>query len=247
MTPSNFIVVALPVITIDLLINNLFTNSTKLNPLRVPKKPAVQGKPESAKGAQKHNICCNCKKSQCLKLYCECFSNKQYCQGCNCVNCANTKENKTERDKAMRATLERNPTAFDPKILHESTAGVHSSLLRHTRGCHCKKSGCQKKYCECYQSGARCNELCKCEECKNMGEESVVLAKERNTPLVGGKRRQTDKDKSGEKTAAPKRVMSRIRKLSAKGLALARESGGKRGKAKSNYVTRASKKAIVNQ
>ena len=60
--------------------------------------------------------CCNCKKSHCLKLYCECFSNKTYCGGCNCINCLNTRENEAIREKAMQATLDRNPIAFDPKI-----------------------------------------------------------------------------------------------------------------------------------
>lgn len=61
-------------------------------------------------------MCCNCKKSHCLKLYCECFTNKLYCQGCNCTNCLNTPANSEIREKAMQATLERNPVAFDPKI-----------------------------------------------------------------------------------------------------------------------------------
>lgn len=61
-------------------------------------------------------MCCNCKKSHCLKLYCECFTNKLYCQGCNCTNCLNTPANSEAREKAMQATLERNPVAFDPKI-----------------------------------------------------------------------------------------------------------------------------------
>ncbi len=61
-------------------------------------------------------MCCNCKKSHCLKLYCECFSNKGFCSGCNCINCLNTPENEAIREKAMQATLERNPVAFDPKI-----------------------------------------------------------------------------------------------------------------------------------
>lgn len=73
-----------------------------------------------------------------------------------------------ERDKAMRAILERNPVAFDPKIAKELSSEMEGGSLHHTRGCHCKKSGCQKKYCECFQSGARCTSLCKCEECKNM-------------------------------------------------------------------------------
>lgn len=33
---------------------------------------------------------CKCKKSRCLKLYCECFAAKEFCTGCQCVNCLNT-------------------------------------------------------------------------------------------------------------------------------------------------------------
>eukprot|EP00826_Nyctotherus_ovalis_P019141 TRINITY_DN1584_c0_g4_i3.p2 TRINITY_DN1584_c0_g4~~TRINITY_DN1584_c0_g4_i3.p2 ORF type:complete len:134 (+),score=29.79 TRINITY_DN1584_c0_g4_i3:812-1213(+) len=68
----------------------------------------------------------------------------------------------------MKATLERNPVAFKPKIMKEREVGIVETSVYHTKGCHCKKSECQKKYCECYQSGAKCTELCKCEDCKNM-------------------------------------------------------------------------------
>jgi hypothetical protein len=34
---------------------------------------------------------CNCKKSKCLKLYCECFASELYCDACNCSECHNTK------------------------------------------------------------------------------------------------------------------------------------------------------------
>jgi hypothetical protein len=61
-------------------------------------------------------ICCNCKKSHCLKLYCECFLKKVFCKGCNCANCLNTEENKAQRDLAVQTTLDRNPIAFDPKF-----------------------------------------------------------------------------------------------------------------------------------
>ena len=33
---------------------------------------------------------CNCEKSQCLKLYCECFSRNELCNKfCNCRDCKN--------------------------------------------------------------------------------------------------------------------------------------------------------------
>ena len=71
-------------------------------------------------GKFSRKICCNCKKSQCIKLYCECFVRQAFCSGCNCVNCLNIEENRVERDKAMQSTLERNPTAFDAKIAQEN-------------------------------------------------------------------------------------------------------------------------------
>lgn len=55
---------------------------------------------------------CNCTKSQCLKLYCDCFANGEFCYNCNCRDCYNNLDNEEERQKAIRATLERNPSAF---------------------------------------------------------------------------------------------------------------------------------------
>ncbi len=74
-------------------------------------------------------MCCNCKKSHCLKLYCECFSNKGYCSGCNCVSCLNTPENDALREKAMQATLERNPVAFDPKITRAQVSSLGANVI----------------------------------------------------------------------------------------------------------------------
>ncbi|KAL7093599.1 hypothetical protein ACP275_11G049300 [Erythranthe tilingii] len=119
---------------------------------------------------------CNCKHSRCLKLYCECFaSGSVCCAGCNCVNCHNNDSNKAARDEAVNTTLERNPHAFRPKIassphgardIREEVGEVLVSA-KHNKGCHCKKSGCLKKYCECFQANILCSENCKCIDCKN--------------------------------------------------------------------------------
>lgn len=55
---------------------------------------------------------CNCTKSQCLKLYCDCFAAGEFCANCNCKDCLNDQENEHERQKAIRSCLERNPNAF---------------------------------------------------------------------------------------------------------------------------------------
>lgn len=55
---------------------------------------------------------CNCNKSMCLKLYCDCFANGEFCYNCNCKECFNNLENEEERQRAIRICLERNPAAF---------------------------------------------------------------------------------------------------------------------------------------
>lgn len=55
---------------------------------------------------------CNCTRSQCLKLYCDCFANGEFCSNCNCKECFNNLDNEEERQKSIKLCLERNPNAF---------------------------------------------------------------------------------------------------------------------------------------
>jgi hypothetical protein len=95
------------------------------------------GEKENSKKASGKRAPCNCKKSRCLKLYCDCFSAERFCDGCNCTDCQNTAETVAIRDKAMKDTRAKNPKAFQNRIEEN-----------HNVGCKCKKSECLKKYCE---------------------------------------------------------------------------------------------------
>ncbi|KAF8683147.1 hypothetical protein HU200_045007 [Digitaria exilis] len=128
---------------------------------------------------------CSCKKSKCLKLYCACFAAKVYCSGlCSCQGCLNNHTNEETVSCIRQRTESRNPLAFAPTVTHACGSGSDfgddsnktPALVRHKRGCNCRKSSCLKKYCECFQSGVGCSISCRCQSCKNsFGKREGVL------------------------------------------------------------------------
>ncbi|KAL1465167.1 hypothetical protein WDU94_004757 [Cyamophila willieti] len=135
---------------------------------------------------------CNCTKSMCLKLYCDCFANGEFCYQCNCNSCFNNIEHEDDRHHAIRQCLERNPNAFRPKI---GKCLVGEGERRHTKGCNCKRSGCLKNYCECYEAKIPCSNNCKCVSCRNV-EENLFLrlcqSERTEKPMEAWKNKLTD-------------------------------------------------------
>ncbi|XP_063626118.1 protein lin-54 homolog isoform X2 [Cydia splendana] len=140
-------------------------------------QPVSESDLVSAELGMRPRKACNCTKSQCLKLYCDCFANGEFCHRCNCNNCHNNLENEELRQKAIRGCLDRNPNAFRPKI-GKAKSGGPEIVRRHNKGCNCKRSGCLKNYCECYEAKIACTAMCKCVGCRNV-EESLARRRDR--------------------------------------------------------------------
>lgn len=109
-------------------------------------------------------ISCKCKKSKCLKLYCDCFSSDGMCKPtCRCENCCNNEQFSGLREAVRKEMLQKNPKAFHKKF---KKVQKQSDFL-HSRGCNCKRTQCLKNYCECFSVGVGCSVLCKCQGCRN--------------------------------------------------------------------------------
>ena len=80
-------------------------------------RPAIEKMPDIFESTGvKPRKPCNCTKSQCLKLYCECFANGEFCNNCNCNNCFNNLAHEEARQRSIKQCLERNANAFRPKV-----------------------------------------------------------------------------------------------------------------------------------
>ena len=124
----------------------------------LPALGSLDGQEDGAGGGVPEAKACRCSKSACLKLYCECFAQGALCDAlkCRCHGCLNREEHRDSdrRRKAVEYALSRNKHAFAPSSVKQ-------------KRCHCARSRCVKKYCECFQQGVRCAEDCRCSSCEN--------------------------------------------------------------------------------
>lgn len=125
-------------------------------------------------------------------MYCECFTAGRFCdEKCLCNNCHNLECNISLIKESRKNIKNRNPQAFKqkvsnvdlPKLQKQASSQTKnkdknpsdnkkSGPAYHITGCKCKRSGCQKKYCECFQMGVLCNPAkCVCLDCKNSSAE----------------------------------------------------------------------------
>lgn len=107
----------------------------------------------------KEKICCSCKHSSCIKLYCDCFKNGLYCNGCDCLNCLNKLEFETLRKQSIDYLSEKRATSIYSKSKPSQT--------KQSKGCSCKNSSCKKNYCDCFLNNTRCTDKCRCSNCLN--------------------------------------------------------------------------------
>jgi len=107
-------------------------------------------------------------KSECSKLYCDCFRNNSFCSpSCSCTSWFNMEMNTEPLEKIRRKIRAKNPSAF----VQSSPAQQKESPLITNKPCRCKRSQCMKNYCECRQMGRVCCALCSCKDCANLPKE----------------------------------------------------------------------------
>ena len=120
--------------------------------------------------SKKDKPCCSCTKTKCIKKYCECFSSSRYCNDCHCQDCMN------------KSSYLNSNNSNDIKYNSDNEIII----------CTCTKSGCNKKYCECYKAGRKCNDKCRCLNCMNIS--NIFNNNENNDSNSNKKNKSNDEE-----------------------------------------------------
>ena len=85
---------------------------------------------------QRHIGGCNCTMSNCLKLYCRCFSKSNFCQPsvCHCKDCHNTSDHMQEVNEAISKISEKNISPFYKDVADASNHNARTTDNQHLFG-----------------------------------------------------------------------------------------------------------------
>ncbi|KAL4085648.1 hypothetical protein PRIC1_014984 [Phytophthora ramorum] len=129
---------------------------------------------------------CNCKKSGCLKFYCECFTAGDRCgERCRCVDCKNQAHNHEEVAQAVQAIEKRTKRSFRPSLAApratetepapeptsrqaattERKAAMAMAGTSFKPVCICTDGVCTAE-CPCLRLFGGCSSRCQCKGCQ---------------------------------------------------------------------------------
>jgi len=135
-------------------------------------------------------IHCTCKKTKCIKKYCECFSSGVFCFNCKCDNCENVGffvDDNNNNNVINNHIITDNNNINDNEINenknnkqnNESNYDNKETNSKKLIICTCSKSGCNKNYCECFKAKVKCNNKCRCIKCLNKPDDIIPLDEEK--------------------------------------------------------------------
>ena len=160
--------------------NNNNSNNNNYNKINYLKNERME---------QNNKIHCTCKKTKCIKKYCECFSSGVFCQNCKCENCENKQDYLIENNNINKKEEEDLNENKNIKQNNDNNLELNNNYSKKLIICTCSKSGCNKNYCECFKAKVKCNNKCRCIKCLNKPDDSIqldedkIISKNLSTPI----------------------------------------------------------------